>query len=150
MPRSIQFPTSSYLPYLLDSTLPIVPAPRGLPSSIVRHSKLAPTSKASPRPLTCTEPVCPFGKWASHRHKYVSYRTPYSVIFVVNAFSICTHLTNVRPTRAHHWLSQACLPPSLRRFLRAPPLLAGKAHQSGARGVPFTALILTQVACPRL
>jgi len=45
----------------------------------------------------------------------------------------------VRPTRAHHWLSQACLPPSLRRFLRAPPLLAGKAHQSGARGVPFTA-----------
>jgi hypothetical protein len=67
----------------------------------------------------------------SHRIQTQLYRPLIpSFVFVVNAFSICTRLTNVRLTRAHHWLSQACLPPPLRPFRRAPPAF-------GQEGPPF-------------
>jgi hypothetical protein len=59
--------------------------------------------------------------------------------FVVNAFSICTHLTNVRLARKHHWLSQACLHLHYGLSSERLPHLARKVHDSGPRGVPFTA-----------
>src|SRR5579863_2748872 len=68
------------------------------------------------------------------------YPIPLFCHFVVNGFSICTHVTNVRLARRHHWLSQACLPLHYGLSSERLPHLARKVQDSGPRGVLFTAL----------
>jgi hypothetical protein len=56
------------------------------------------------------------------------------------ALSICAQLTNVRITRSLLAISSLLNPPHY-GFSERPPDLAGKVHYSGARGIPFTALL---------
>jgi hypothetical protein len=57
------------------------------------------------------------------------------------AFSICAQLTNVRITRSLLAISSLLNPPLITAFSKRLPDLAGKVHHSGARGIPFTALL---------
>ena len=110
-------PSPSTFSYLLHSVPPIVPTFRGLSSAIRRspHIQVSIYALTSPPHTRSKRPIL-LGKELLIGTNTSLPDPLFRHFFVVNAFSICMHLTNVRLTHIHHWLPQACLPPS-RSFL---------------------------------